>query len=118
METRQSQEQQETIWIANVELARSPGHPFYQRLNELLDGRSSISLWKGFAGSSMRPGWAGRVCAHLSDGDDAGSLDDPADAAPDRRGDTSGGIRAGALAARKTRTGKQTEAGRNSLARR
>jgi transposase len=37
MGTRQSQEQHEEIWIANVELARSPGHPFYQRLNELLD---------------------------------------------------------------------------------
>ena len=37
MGTRQSQEQQEEIWIANGELARSPGHPFYQRLNELLD---------------------------------------------------------------------------------
>lgn len=35
--TRQSQEKQDDIWIANVELARSPGHPFYQRLNELLD---------------------------------------------------------------------------------
>jgi len=31
-------EKQEDIWIANAELARSPGHPFYQRLNELLDG--------------------------------------------------------------------------------
>ena len=40
MGTRQSQEQQEEIWIANVELARSPGHPFYQRLNELLDGEN------------------------------------------------------------------------------
>ena len=37
MGTRKSQEQQEEIWIANGELARSPGHPFYQRLNELLD---------------------------------------------------------------------------------
>ena len=37
MGTRQSQEQQEDIWIANTELARSPGHPFYQRLNELLE---------------------------------------------------------------------------------
>ena len=37
MGTRQSQAQQEEIWIANVELARSPGHPFYQRLNGLLD---------------------------------------------------------------------------------
>ncbi len=39
MGTRQAQEQQEEIWIANVELARSPGHPFYERLNELLDGK-------------------------------------------------------------------------------
>jgi transposase len=38
MGTRQAQEKQEEIWIANAELARSPGHPFYQRLNELLDG--------------------------------------------------------------------------------
>jgi len=38
MGTRHSQEKQEEIWIANAELARSPGHPFYQRLNELLDG--------------------------------------------------------------------------------
>lgn len=37
MGTRQSEEQQEEIWIANTELARSPGHPFYQRLNELLE---------------------------------------------------------------------------------
>jgi len=36
MGTRQSQGKQEEIWIASVELARSPGHPFYQRLNELL----------------------------------------------------------------------------------
>jgi transposase len=37
MGTRQLQEKQEGLWIANAELARSPGHPFYQRLNELLD---------------------------------------------------------------------------------
>jgi hypothetical protein len=33
----QLQEKQEEIWIANGELARSPDHPFYQRLNDLLD---------------------------------------------------------------------------------
>jgi len=38
MGTRQSLEKQEQIWIANGELARSPGHPFYHRVNELLDG--------------------------------------------------------------------------------
>lgn len=38
MGTRKSQEKQDEIWIANAELARSPGHPFYQHLNDLLDG--------------------------------------------------------------------------------
>jgi len=37
MGTRKFQERQEEIWIANAELARSPGHPFYQRVNELLE---------------------------------------------------------------------------------
>ena len=37
MGTRQSQQRQDEIWIANAESARSPGHSFCQRLNELLD---------------------------------------------------------------------------------
>ena len=28
-------ERQESMWIATSELPTSPGHPFYQRLNEL-----------------------------------------------------------------------------------
>ena len=47
MGTRQSQEQQEEIWIANGELARSPGHPFYQRLNEVLDSDKFDSFVEG-----------------------------------------------------------------------
>jgi len=50
MGTRQSQEQQEEIWIANVELARSPGHPFYQRLNELLDSARFDAFVEGLCG--------------------------------------------------------------------
>src|SRR5438552_3820748 len=37
MGTRKQREKQEDIWIAHAELARAPGHPFYQRLNELLE---------------------------------------------------------------------------------
>ena len=37
MGRRQDQEKQDDIWIASGDVARSPGHPFYQRLNELLD---------------------------------------------------------------------------------
>ena len=38
MGTRKRREKQEEIWIAQAELASAPGHPFYQRLNGLLDG--------------------------------------------------------------------------------
>src|SRR4030081_3671161 len=38
MGTRKQRETQEEIWIAHTELAAAPGHPFYQRLNELLEG--------------------------------------------------------------------------------
>ena len=37
MGTRKQREKQEEIWIAHTELASAPGHPFYQRLNELLE---------------------------------------------------------------------------------
>src|SRR6266567_2941800 len=50
MGTRQSQEKQEQIWIASVELARSPGHPFYQRLNELLDAEKFDVFVEGLCG--------------------------------------------------------------------
>ena len=40
MGTRKAQEKQEAIWIASVKLARTPGHPFYQRLNERFDKAS------------------------------------------------------------------------------
>src|SRR6202521_2977962 len=38
MGTRKQREKQEDLWIAHAELASAPGHPFYQRLNELLEG--------------------------------------------------------------------------------
>ena len=38
MGTRKDRERQEDLWISHTELAAAPGHPFYERLNELLDG--------------------------------------------------------------------------------
>src|SRR5664280_112472 len=35
--TRKQREKQEGLWIAHTELATAPGHPFYQKLNELLE---------------------------------------------------------------------------------
>ena len=37
MGRRKQREKQEGIWIAHTELAAAPGHPFYQKLNELLE---------------------------------------------------------------------------------
>jgi transposase len=37
MGTRKQREKQEDIWIAHRQLPSAPGHPFYQRLNELLE---------------------------------------------------------------------------------
>ena len=61
MGTRKSQEEQEEVWIANVELAQSPGHPFYQRLNELLEEEKFDEFVEGlcrkfYAEKMGRPG--------------------------------------------------------------
>jgi transposase len=37
MGTRKGQEQQEEMWIAQASLAKGASHPFYQRLNQLLE---------------------------------------------------------------------------------
>ena len=38
MKKRKGGGQQEEIWIAHRELAQAPGHPFYERVNEVLEG--------------------------------------------------------------------------------
>jgi transposase len=38
MGTRKQREKQEGIWIAQAEMASAPAHPFYQKLNELVEG--------------------------------------------------------------------------------
>ena len=37
MGTRGGRQRQEELWVTHLELATAPGHPFYKRLNELLD---------------------------------------------------------------------------------
>jgi transposase len=37
MGTRKHRQRQEQLWITHTELAMAPGHPFYQRVNELLE---------------------------------------------------------------------------------
>jgi transposase len=65
MSKRSGGEKQEDIWIAHTELAVAPGHPFYKRLNELLEGARFDEFVEGFCARfyharlgrpSLRPG--------------------------------------------------------------
>ena len=47
MGTRKQREKQEGIWIAHTELASAPGHPFYQKLNELLEAEGFDQFVEG-----------------------------------------------------------------------
>lgn len=40
MGTRKHRQRQEQLWVTHTELAKGPGHPFYQRLNEFLDAEN------------------------------------------------------------------------------
>ncbi|MGC1650368.1 MAG: transposase [Candidatus Sulfotelmatobacter sp.] len=52
MSKRSGGEKQEDIWIAHTELAVAPGHPFYKRLNELLEGAGFDELVEGLCARS------------------------------------------------------------------
>ena len=47
MGTRKQREKQEDIWMAHNKLASAPAHPFYQRLNELLEGEGFDEFVEG-----------------------------------------------------------------------
>jgi transposase len=47
MGTRKQREKQEGLWIAHTELASAPGHPFYQKLNELLEAEGFDAFVEG-----------------------------------------------------------------------
>ncbi len=38
MGTRKHRQRQEQLWVTHTELATAPGHPFYKRLSQVLDG--------------------------------------------------------------------------------
>jgi transposase len=63
MGTRRRRQRQEQIWIAQQELAKGPAHPFYQRVNELLEGKkfdefAERECAKFYAGNVGRPSLA------------------------------------------------------------
>jgi transposase len=61
---------QESMWITTSELPKSPGHPFYQRLNVVLDeaglDRFAEKRCEGFyAGQVGRPSLLPGVVSHV-----------------------------------------------------
>ena len=60
MGTRKHRQRQEQLWVTHTELATGPGHPFYRRLNELLDGEKFDEFCEGecakfYADNNGRP---------------------------------------------------------------
>jgi transposase len=49
MGTRKQRTRQEDMWIAHTELASAPSHPFYQQLNELLEGEKFDEFVEGLS---------------------------------------------------------------------
>jgi transposase len=47
MGKRKQREKQEDLWIAHTELAAAPGHPFHQRLNQLLEAEGFDEFVEG-----------------------------------------------------------------------
>jgi transposase len=61
MGTRKGRERQEDLWVAHADMAVGPGHPFYARLNEVLDGEGFDAFVEKlcarfYAGKLGRPG--------------------------------------------------------------
>src|SRR5664280_338662 len=61
MGTRKSRERQEDLWVAYADMAVGPGHPFYVRLNEVLEGEGFDAFVEGqcarfYADKLGRPG--------------------------------------------------------------
>src|ERR1039457_6734610 len=60
MGTRRRRQRQERLWISHNDLAKGPGHPFYQRVNELLeeekfDAFAEKECAKFYAANNGRP---------------------------------------------------------------
>jgi transposase len=47
MGTRKHRQRQEDLWVTHTELAAAPGHPFYERLNQLLNSESFDQFAEG-----------------------------------------------------------------------
>ena len=66
MGTRQQRERQEGLWIVAAEIRRGGGHPFYQRLNALLDEEGFDRFVEESAAATTLRRWVGPACVRAS----------------------------------------------------
>jgi transposase len=55
MGRRHHRERQEDLWVAHTELATAPGHPFYERLNAVLDAEGFDRFAEGLCAKFYVP---------------------------------------------------------------
>jgi transposase len=55
MGMRQHRERQEDLWVAHTQLATAPGHPFYERLNAVLDAEGFDRFVEGLCAKFYAP---------------------------------------------------------------
>jgi hypothetical protein len=60
MGRRKKRVRQEGLWTPTAAQPVSASHPFYQRLNQILDEKKFDEYWKRSARSSTPEKWAGR----------------------------------------------------------
>ncbi len=110
MGTRQGRERTEDLWIPMSELAKPAGHPFYERLNRILEEHDfdrfvEDKCRRFYATERGRPGLVPGIYFRLllvgyfegiTERGPAGPLDHLSDPAADRCGDSSSGVHLGA----------------------
>ncbi len=60
MGTRRRRRRQERLWVGHQELAQGPAHPFYDRVNELLEAEQFDEFAEKECGSFTRRTTGGR----------------------------------------------------------
>ena len=60
---RKKKQRQEALFVATADLPRTPGHPFYEYLNQVLAAvMGSMRWWRNCAESSITTRWGVRAC--------------------------------------------------------
>ena len=59
---KRKKQRQEPLWVATCDLPASPGHPFYQRLNQFLESHGFDAFVDGLYQRFYVREWVATVC--------------------------------------------------------